>query len=147
MVYDLLAVVAIVMMVGYVCQRITGGELIHTGAHTDIPWWYQPLQGLVVAAYFVISWMRGGHTLGMRAWRLRLTREDGSRIALGQAIIRVLVAGAPILLLSLATWSGTRFALWAVVAGWAIWFGVGLFDRRHRAVHDMVARTEIRRIL
>lgn len=147
LVYDLLAVVAIVMMVGYLCQRITGGELIHTGAHTDIPWWYQPLQGLVVAAYFVVSWLRGGHTLGMRAWRLRLVRSDGSRITFGPAVVRVLVAAAPLLLLALAPALGTQATLWAVAAGWAIWFGIGLFDPRHRAVHDMAAGTEIRRIL
>lgn len=147
MIYDLLAVVALVMMVGYACQRLTGGELIHTGAHTEIPWWYQPLQGLVVAAYFVISWLRGGHTLGMRAWRIRLTRADGSRVTLGQAVLRVLAAAAPLLLLALAPWVGTQAALWSVLAGWVIWFGAGLFDARHRAVHDMAAATQIIRIL
>lgn len=147
LVYDLLAVLAIVMVVGYVCQRLTGGELIHTGDHPDIAWWYQPLQWAVISAYFVISWLRGGHTLGMRAWRLRVTREDGGRLNLPQALARLLVAWAPMLLLATAPWLGMRAALWGVAIAWAIWFCAGLFDRRARAVHDRVARTEIRRIL
>lgn len=146
LVYDLLAVVAIVMVVGYVCQRITGGELIHTGAQTQIAWWYQPLQGLVISAYFVVSWLRGGQTLGMRPWRLRLTGRDGERIKLPQALIRVVAAGAPLLLLEVAPWVGMRSALWAVVVAWVVWFAVALIDPRRRALHDIAAGTELRRI-
>lgn len=146
LVYDLLAVLAIVMVVGYVCQRITGGELIHTGDHAQIAWWYQPLQGLVVSAYFIVSWLRGGQTLGMRPWRLRLTRADGSKVGLPQALIRVLVAGAPLLLLEVAPWLGMRTALWTAVIAWAVWFAIALIDPRKRTLHDIAAGTELRRI-
>src|SRR5690348_5071617 len=71
LVYDLLAVVAIVMVVGLLCQLATGGQVVATGALTTIAWWCQPLQGLLVAAYFVVSWLRGGQTLGMRPWHIR----------------------------------------------------------------------------
>ncbi|WP_266170015.1 RDD family protein [Dyella subtropica] len=146
LVYDLLAVIAMVMVVGYVCQRITGGQLISTGDHARIAWWYQPLQGLVVSAYFVVSWLRGGQTLGMRPWRIRVTRADGGRLSLPQALIRLIVAGAPLLLLELAPWIGTRGALWAVAITWAAWFAMALIDPRRRAMHDIAASTELRRI-
>jgi uncharacterized RDD family membrane protein YckC len=144
--YDLLAVLAIVMVVGYVCQRATGGQLITSGAHAQIAWWYQPLQGLVVSAYFLTSWLRGGQTLGMRPWRLRVTRSDGGRISWQQAVTRLLAAAAPLLLLAVAPWLGTRPALWSVAAAWGLWFAVALVDARRRAVHDIVARTELRRV-
>ncbi|XRD81650.1 RDD family protein [Dyella halodurans] len=146
LVYDLLAVVAIVMVVGYVCQRVTGGTLIRTDGHARIAWWYQPLQALVVSAYFVVSWLRGGQTLGMRPWRIRLIASGGGRPTLVQALIRLLVAASPMLLLGLTPWVGTRGAVWAVVIGWAGWFAVAAFDPRRRALHDLVARTELRRI-
>ncbi|HEX5307382.1 MAG TPA: RDD family protein [Dyella sp.] len=145
LVYDLLAVVAIVMVVGLVCQLATGGRLISTGAQTVIAWWYRPLQALVVSAYFVSSWLRGGQTLGMRPWHLRVTARDGTGPTLQQALIRVVVAGAPLALLALAPWLGLRGALWAALIGWAAWFAVALFDRRRRALHDMAAGTEVRR--
>ncbi|MEI7036516.1 RDD family protein [Fulvimonas yonginensis] len=145
LVYDLLAVLAIVMVVGLLCQLATGGRLIATGAHTHIAWWYQPLQGLVVAAYFAVSWLRGGQTLGMRPWHIRLTAADGGRIAPGQALRRVVVAALPLLLLGLAPWLGLGGAVWAALAGWALWFAPALVDPRRRALHDLAAGTALRR--
>jgi uncharacterized RDD family membrane protein YckC len=145
LVYDLLAVVAMVMVVGYVCQRITGGALISTDGSAHIAWWYQPLQALVVSAYFLASWLRGGQTLGMRPWRIRVTDAGGGRITPPRAIVRLLVAAAPMLLLGLAPWVGPRSAAWAVLAAWVVWFGVAAFDPRKRAVHDLAAGTELRK--
>lgn len=146
LVYDLLAVVAIVMVVGLLCQLATGGRLITTGAQTAIAWWYRPLQAVVVSAYFLVSWLRGGQTLGMRPWHLRVTARDGTRPTLRQALIRVIVAGAPLALLALAPVLGLRGALWAALIAWAAWFAVALFDPRRRALHDLAAGTELRRI-
>ncbi|PXV57185.1 Uncharacterized membrane protein YckC, RDD family [Dyella jiangningensis] len=144
--YDLLAVLAIVMVVGYVCQRVTGGTAVSGDGHAHIAWWYQPLQALVVSAYFLASWLRGGQTLGMRPWRIRVSGANGQRITPTQAIIRLLVAALPMLLLALAPLVGARGAAWAVVIAWIAWFGVAAFDSRKRAVHDMLAGTELRRI-
>jgi len=144
--YDLLAVLAIVMVVGYVCQRLTGGNLITSDGHAHIAWWYQPLQAVVVSAYFVASWLRGGQTLGMRPWHIRVVAADGGKVAPEQALRRVVVAALPLLLLGLAPWLGLRGALWAVLAGWALWFAPALIDPRRRALHDMAAGTELRRI-
>jgi uncharacterized RDD family membrane protein YckC len=146
LVYDLLAVVAIVMVVGLLCQLATGGQVVATGEHPAIAWWYQPLQALVVAAYFVVSWLRGGQTLGMRPWRIRVVGTDGGKVLPRQAVLRVIVAALPLLLLGLAPWLGLRVAVWAVLVGWALWFAPALFDRRRRAVHDLAAGTEVRRI-
>jgi len=146
LVYDLLIVVAIVMVVGLLCQLATGGRLIATGAHAVVPWWYQVLQGLVVAAYFIASWRRGGQTVGMRPWRIRVSRDDGGTISLQQAVIRVLVAAAPMLLLALEPMLGMRGTLWAVLDAWALWFAVALFDPRRRALHDIAADTEVQRM-
>ncbi|AIF49305.1 RDD family protein [Dyella japonica] len=146
LVYDLLAVVAIVMVVGYVCQRVTGGTVVTTDGHAHIAWWYQPLQAVVVSAYFLASWLRGGQTLGMRPWRIRVTNADGQRITPLQAVIRLAVAAAPMLLLGLATWMGPRGAAWAMLIAWIAWFGVAAADSRKRALHDLVAGTELRRM-
>ena len=146
LVYDLLAVVAIVMVVGLLCQLATGGKLITTGAQVLIPFWYRPLQGLVVAAYFISSWRHGGQTLGMRPWRIRLTRSDGGVPSWPQALIRVLVAAAPLLLMLLAPLLGLRATLWLTLLAWVGWFVPAVFDPRRRALHDLLAHTELRQI-
>ena len=146
LVYDLLAVVAIVMVVGLLCQLATGGQVVATAAHAAIAWWYQPLQGVVVGAYFTVSWLRGGQTLGMRPWHNRVVAAAGGKVAPGQALRRVVVAARPLLLLGAAPWLGVRGALWAVLLGWTLWFAPALVDPRRRALHDMAAGTEVRRI-
>jgi uncharacterized RDD family membrane protein YckC len=144
LVYDLLIVVAIVMVVGLLCQLATGGQLISTGPRPVVPIWYQMLQATVVAAYFLSSWLRGGQTVGMRSWRIRLTRADGGTPTWRQALIRAMVAAAPLFLLPLTTAIGLHAVLWILPVVWAGWFAPALVDSRRRALHDMAAATEIR---
>lgn len=146
LVYDLFAVTAIVMVVGLLCQLATHGQLVATGAQTRIAWWYQPLQGLVVAAYFLASWLRGGQTLGMRPWRIRVIARDGGQPTTRQALLRLLVAALPLLALGLAPLLGMRGALWTLTLAWVLWLVPALFDPRRRALHDLAAGTEIRRL-
>lgn len=135
-----------VMVVGLLCELATGGELIRNGPTMIVAWWYQPLQALVVSAYFVASWLRGGQTLGMRAWHIRMSDIDGSPVTLRRSLLRLLAAAAPLLLLFTAPWLGPIGALWAVLGAWAIWFAVALLNPRRRALHDIIAGTEMCRI-
>jgi len=45
---------------------------------------------LVLLAYlfFAWFWIHGGQTLGMRAWKVKLIRQDGMTISWGQAFLR-----------------------------------------------------------
>ena len=97
----------------------------------------------MVAAYFISSWRRGGQTVGMRPWGIRVSRDDGGTISLTQAVVRIVVAAAPMLLLALEPMLGLRATLWAVLAAWALWFATALFDPRRRALHDIAADSEV----
>lgn len=141
--YDLLITLAIVMVVGLACQLATGGRLIETGPRVHVPLWYQALQGAVVAGYFVASWHRGGQTLGMRAWRIRVSRDDGTPISLQQAVVRLLVGAAPLGLLLIEPLAGARATPWLLVGAWVIWFAFAMFDPRRRALHDIAADSEV----
>jgi uncharacterized RDD family membrane protein YckC len=70
----------------------------------------------VLAAYFLWCWLRGGQTLAMRAWKIRLVD-----VTPGKAIARFLIAAA-ILPLSI---------LWALV------------DRDRQFLHDRLAGTRL----
>jgi uncharacterized RDD family membrane protein YckC len=142
-VYDALAVTAIVMVVGLLCQLATAG---HVTEGTHIAWWYQPLQGLVVAAYFLVSWTRGGQTLGMRPWRIRVAALDGRRVTPARALLRLAVGALPLFGLGIFWVATMRWALWAPVVGWAIWLLPAVFDKRRRALHDLAAGTLLARL-
>jgi uncharacterized RDD family membrane protein YckC len=81
---------------------------------------------LLAAAYFVVSWMRVGATVGMRAWKLRLVRGDGARVDARLALLRFVLAA-----LSLA----------ALGAG----FWYALLDAERRTWHDRVCGTRMTR--
>jgi len=79
----------------------------------------------VVFLFFAIPWLRGGRTLGMQAWRMRLVAVPGD---------------TPL------RWSHTvrRFA--AALLSWAC-LGLGflwvLIDREGRAWHDILSGTRV----
>ena len=78
----------------------------------------------LVGAYFVLSWRRGGQTIGMRPWRLRVVAADGGRPDTAKLWLRYLVAVATLGL----------GLLWS------------LFDRERRALYDIAAGTAFVRL-
>ena len=78
----------------------------------------------VAAAYFIYCWTRGGQTLPMKTWRIRLVADDGTAISAATAAQRYgyALAGSALL--------GSGFA-WALI------------DRDGRFLHDRLAGTKI----
>jgi uncharacterized RDD family membrane protein YckC len=79
---------------------------------------------LVSVAFFVWFWTHGGQTLGMRAWRLRIVRNDGQPLELKDALLRYAAA-----LLS-----------WAVCGLGFLWI---LVDREQLTWHDRISKTKL----
>ena len=74
--------------------------------------------------YLTWCWHKGGMTVGMRAWRVKIEDENGNRPGWGKSTIRFLAA-----LLSAAA-GGIGFA-WALV------------DSRNRTWHDLLSGTRL----
>ena len=55
-------------------------------------WLYRLYLLAVAGGFYLFFWARGGQTLGMRAWRFRLVREDGCPLSPGDALKRLLWA-------------------------------------------------------
>lgn len=62
---------------------------------------YRLYLAMVTTTFFVWFWCKSGQTLGMQAWRLRIDRVEGGRIAYHQALLRLLVAALSSLCLGL----------------------------------------------
>lgn len=80
---------------------------------------------LICGAYFVWFWSRGGQTLPMKTWNLRVVRDDGAPLGSARAAHRYFLA----VLGTLAF--GVTF-LWAWV------------DRDRQFLHDRLAGTALR---
>lgn len=125
MVYDALPIVALWFAVSAIVLVLRGGTPI-------VPWspafWLQCLVlWLVTGVYSVGSWSRGGQTMGMRPWRLRVVDAEGNAASRAQ-LVRRFVWATPSVLLG----------------------GIGLLlmllDRERRALHDRLSGTRMVRI-
>ena len=117
--YDALLLGAVWMLVTLVIVALRGGEPVPPADPA-----YQCLLLGIAALFFITSWLRGGQTLGMRAWRLKVERESGAALDARAGLIRF--AGG---LLSIAT--GGLGLLW-------LWI-----DRDELTWHDRLAGTRV----
>jgi uncharacterized RDD family membrane protein YckC len=82
---------------------------------------------LLTGAYAVISWRRGGQTIGMRPWRLKVVAADGQPASWRALCLRYAVATISMLAFGLGM-------LWCLV------------DRDRRGWHDLAAGTRFVRL-
>ena len=79
---------------------------------------------IIPLLFFAGFWSHGGQTLGMRAWRLKVVREDGAELGWGDAFRRHLAALLSCLALGLGF-------LWILV------------DSEGLAWHDRLSKTRL----
>ncbi len=87
MLYDGLILVALFMFVTATLLIFTDGDGISSGNR-----YYQALLLIISVLFFIGFWITKGRTLGMLAWRLRVERNDGSRLSWKHAAIRLIGA-------------------------------------------------------
>src|SRR5690606_27314519 len=130
--YDLWPVVALWMLVAipFVLADVamSGGDTRHNIEPFSLMAWMEWIACWVVTGlYATISWRRGGQTLGMRPWRLKLQGGDGGAPSWRALWLRYAVGTMSLLAAGLGFW-------------WA------LFDRERLAWHDRASATRLVRL-
>jgi len=132
LVYDMWPVIAmwmvasLVFTVGYTISGHASRENI--APFSALQWGLWLVCWLITGAYALLSWRRGGQTLGMRPWRLRVVSVDGVTAPDTRAlVIRFVVGTASLLLAGLGFW-------WAWV------------DRDRLTWHDRASGTRVVRL-
>ena len=119
MLYESLIVFAVAFFAGLAFYSATHGRL---SGNTRLV--FQLYLFLVLGAYFIACWSRGGRTLPMQTWKMRVVRADNLPIGVGRAALRYVLAWPSLLL-----------------------FGVGVFwaffDRDRQFLHDRLAGTRV----
>jgi uncharacterized RDD family membrane protein YckC len=113
-------------------------------------WWARTLEQLyLLTAWFLFFgwfWTHGGQTVGMKAWRMKLLRENGDKPSWRDALIRFVVSSwwfcLLLTLFGLGVLSGKIASILACMA-----FGLAflwiLVDRKGSAWHDRLSRTRL----
>jgi uncharacterized RDD family membrane protein YckC len=102
--YDTLLVVALLAIATFAVLPLTGGEAILTSTQGWLGRLYHALELLLAFGYFGICWTRGGQTLGMKAWRIRLETIDGRPPNWADAFVRFTIGATFLLLAVLGIW-------------------------------------------
>ena len=119
MLYEALLAFAIVFLAGIAFYGAAEGRLAG-----EMRLLFQLYLFLVLGIYFIACWSRGGRTLAMQTWKMRVVRRDGGSIGAARAALRYALAWV-----SLAAF-GAGF-LWACV------------DSDRQFLHDRLAGTRI----
>ncbi len=74
--------------------------------------------------YFCWQWVTGGQTLGMKSWKLIVVNEQQQKLNWKRASIRFLAS-----LISCALFG--------------LGFLIGLFNKQHKTLHDLLSKTQL----
>ena len=117
--YDLILLLVVWYAATFLVLPFTHGEAV--APHR---WWYSAYLFAVGYLYFGWCWTRGGQTLGLRAWHLRVVDRSGSPVGWRQALARYLGA-------------------WVSTLSFGLGFLWLLADRERCAWHDRLAGTRV----
>ena len=103
MVYDSLAIIGLWFLVGGIAVGLHHGEALPAADFA-----FQALLLFTTYAYFAFCWRRGGQTLGMKTWRIRVVSDaEGGVLRWGQTLVRF---GAGLL-----AWLPAGFGHWSAL--------------------------------
>jgi uncharacterized RDD family membrane protein YckC len=95
--YDIFPLLGIFILTSLIVAIIRKGNIV--GQHTL---WFDILIFSELMFYFVYSWKIGGQTLGMRAWKIKITpRNELTDLSWTQALLRFITGIASTLLCGL----------------------------------------------
>ena len=149
-VYDGLLLLAVLMLLTAMLQLLTHGAAITRASVGGWEYPYRALLALTLAGYFGVGWTRGGQTLGMKAWQIRLERANGTAAG-WTAVGGRLLCAAPLYLLALygtllfvtrtAGWPTLVACYLPVVTSFAWHAGTG-----RGTLHDRLSGTQVIRL-
>jgi uncharacterized RDD family membrane protein YckC len=131
----------VVFIAGWVFDTLTQSRHALMLRHTRQAWLF-----LVLGIYFVFFWSRGGQTLAMKTWRIRLVAPGYAQVPVARAIVRYLLAWMWFLP-AMAIAYTVDIKAWAMVGivtgGMALWALTIRFDKDRQFLHDRLAGTRL----
>jgi uncharacterized RDD family membrane protein YckC len=118
-IYDGLVILAIWLIAALIAVGVNRGQAIAPEQA-----WFELYLVTAIALYFGWSWWRGGQTLGMRAWKLKLVDQAGRTPSAAALALRFVLAWASLLA------AGLGF-VWALI------------PPQRATWHDLASRTRV----
>ncbi len=140
--YEGVLLFGVVMVAGYLYSSLTQQRNALQGKHG-----LQAFLFVVLAIYFVGFWSRGGQTVAMRAWNIRLVDRRDQAVSQPRALLRYLLGWLWFLpalaAIQLAGWTSGPAMFSAIAAGVAGYAGLALLRPDRQFWHDAACGTRL----
>jgi uncharacterized RDD family membrane protein YckC len=141
-VYEGVLLFGVLMIAGYLFAGLTQQRHALTGRG-----YLQAFLFLVLGIYFVWFWSRGGQTVAMKAWRIRLLTHDGRAVSQPRALARYLLCWlwfVPALIVNTMTGSpSVGLTLGTLTLGVVLYALLAFTNPNRDFVHDAICRTRL----
>lgn len=141
MVYEALLLFGVVFITSWLFDTLTQSRHALMLRHAR-----QVLLFVVLGMYFVYFWVRGGQTLAMKTWRIKLIAPGRQRIPVVRAVARYLLAWMwflPAMVLDFVLGFTGWLSVLMIVANMSLWAAAILLDRDRQFLHDRIAGTRM----
>lgn len=140
--YEGVLLFGVVMIAGYLFSSLTQQRHALQGRHE-----LQAFMFLVLGIYFVWFWSRGGQTLAMKTWHIRLVAANGSVVGQWRALSRFFASWIwflpSLLAIWLFDWQGSA-SIFGAMAVWVLLYaGLSRLHPRRQYWHDVVCGTRL----
>lgn len=141
-VYEGVLLFGVLMIAGYLFSSLTQQRHAMLGRHG-----LQAFLFVVLGIYFTWFWSRGGQTVAMKAWHIRLVTRDGGAVSQARALARYLLSWLWFLpaltALYLAGLHGLGEIFGLVFAGVVIYATLSRLHPERQFWHDAVCGTRL----
>jgi len=141
-VYEGVLLFGVVMIAGYLFSTLTQQRHALLGRHG-----LQAFLFVVLGIYFVWFWSRGGQTVAMKAWHIRLVDRAGAPVSQARALLRYVLSWlwfVPALAtLYFAGLHGGGAISVVVIAGVVVYAALALLHPQRQFWHDAVCGTRL----
>ncbi len=141
-IYEGVLLFGVLMISGYLFSSLTQQRHAMLGRHG-----LQAFLFVVLGIYFTWFWSRGGQTVAMKAWNIRLVTQDGQPVTQARALLRYLLSWlwfAPALAaLYLSGLRGLGVMFGLLLAGVAIYAALARLHPQRQFWHDAVCGTRL----
>jgi len=122
--YDIMLIAALLVLAAVIVVLPLGAVAGIEGDVIGANLFFRLFLLLVIVSFFCWFWLRGGQTLGMRAWRMKLVRDDGKPLRLADTLLRQAAA--------VLSWSAAGLGFL-----WSLW------DAERLTWHDRLTGTRL----
>ncbi len=140
--YESILLFGVLMLAAYVFSSLTQQRHALQGKAG-----LQAFLFVILGIYFGWFWSRGGQTLAMKTWHLRVVRSDGKALSQARAVARYVASWLwflPALITAYAVARDSSAAIFSVVfAGLATYSAIALCRTDRRFLHDVICDCKV----